>query len=152
DFVQALPLISREERRLPWWMGAAGLAVSLLLAALTTVLLRLRLRAVSQAASTHEALQRSEERFRAVFNQAGIGVSLTDIRTGRVVRANRKYAEILGYSEAELLQRDYQSLSHPDDLAADQAQMVRVQAGEIPGFQMAKRLIHKDGHAVWVEL
>lgn len=152
DFVQTRAMASAEERRLPWWIGLAGGALSLLLAGLTWMLCGLRLRAVSQAASTNVALRHSEERFRAVFNQAAVGVSLSDIVTGRLVRVNRKYAAILGYSEAELLQRDFQSLSHPDDLPADLAQMALVKAGELQEFQMEKRLMHKDGHAVWVLL
>ncbi|WP_323017186.1 EAL domain-containing protein [Castellaniella sp.] len=152
NFVQMQPLASAEERWLPWWMGIAGGALSMLLAVLTSVLFRLRLRAVSQVVSTHEALQDSEERFRAVFHQAAIGVSLTEVATGKLVRVNRKYAAILGYTESELLQRDFRSLSHPDDLAADLAQVARVQSGEIPEFQMDKRMLHKDGYFVWVSL
>ncbi|WP_298015118.1 EAL domain-containing protein [uncultured Castellaniella sp.] len=152
DFVQTRALASAEERRLLWWIGLAGGALSLLLAGLTCVLCRLRLRAVSQAARTSDALQRSEERFRAVFNQAAVGVSLSDMTTGRLVRVNRKYAAMLGYSESELLQCDFQSLSHPDDLPADLAQMARVRSGEIQEFQMEKRMMHKDGHPVWVLL
>ncbi|MGB6007273.1 bifunctional diguanylate cyclase/phosphodiesterase [Castellaniella sp.] len=152
DFTQTQTLASAEERRLPWWMGLAGGALSLLLAGLTCVLCGLRQRAVSQAVSTNVALQHSEERFRAVFNQAAVGVSLSDMVTGKLVRVNRRYAAILGYTEAELLQYDFQSLSHPDDLPADLAQMARVRSGEIQEFQMEKRMMHKDGHPVWVLL
>lgn len=152
DFTQAQVLASDEELRLPWWMGLAGGALSLLLAGLTCVLCGLRQRAISQVASTSAALQHSEERFRAVFNQAAVGMSLSDMVTGRLVRVNRKYAAILGYTEEELLQSDVYSLSHPADLPADLAQMARVRSGEIQEFQMEKRVMHKDGHAVWVLL
>ncbi|MGB6241917.1 MAG: EAL domain-containing protein [Castellaniella sp.] len=152
SFVQTQRLASAEERWLPWWMGIAGGALSLLLGVLTSVLSRLRLTAVSQAVSTHVALQDSEERFRAVFNQAAVGMSLTEVATGRLLRMNRKYAAILGYAESELLQMDFRALSHPDDLEADLAQVARVQSGELQEFQMEKRLLHKDGYPIWVSL
>ncbi|WP_322997303.1 EAL domain-containing protein [Castellaniella sp.] len=152
QYTQAQHLLSAGERWLPWWVGGTGLALSLLLGALVnSLMLRHRL-AVSDVAATHQALEHSEERFRAVFNQAAIGVSLTDVRTGRLVRVNQRYASIMGYTAAELLHCSFQALTHPDDLKEDLRWMARLQAGEIPEFQLEKRMLHKDGHDIWVEL
>ncbi|WP_066456495.1 bifunctional diguanylate cyclase/phosphodiesterase [Castellaniella caeni] len=152
DYEQARPLLLPGERWLPWWMAGAGGALSLLLAGLVGVLFNRHRRAAVEVGSAHRALEDSEERFRAVFHQAAIGVSLSEMGSGRLVRLNRRYADILGYTEAELLGRPFQSLTHPDDLPGDLAQCARVQSGEITEFQLEKRMLHKDGHFVWVDL
>ena len=98
------------------------------------------------------ALQQSEERFRAIFEQASVGVAQIISRTGEFMLINQKYCEIIGYSQEEMLQTNFQSITHPDDLQADMDNMQRMIAGEITGFTMEKRYYHKQGHVVWVNL
>src|SRR5205823_376390 len=64
-----------------------------------------------------EALRESEERFRGTFENAAVGIAHVDA-AGRFLRVNEKFCAIVGYSRAELLQRSYQDITHPDDLAA----------------------------------
>ena len=151
-FTPSRALLSPAERMMPWWIGGAGAALTLLLTALAGLLTRQRTRAFTEVASTHEALRRSEERFRAVFNQAAVGVSLTDVKTGGLVRVNQKYCDILGYTRDELLRLDFRQLTHPDDLARDLEQMRRVQEGEIREFRLEKRVVRKSGEPIWVDL
>jgi len=98
------------------------------------------------------ALRESEERFRVLFDQAGVGVAHIDAATGRFLRANRRCCDLLGYSEAELLERDYRRLTHPDDLAESAAQVDRVRDREIAEFSIEKRYVRKDGRVIWVHL
>ncbi|MGA0583115.1 MAG: bifunctional diguanylate cyclase/phosphodiesterase [Castellaniella sp.] len=152
EFTPSRALLSPAERMMPWWIGAAGLMLTLLLVTLTCLLTRQCTRAYTEVAFTHEALRRSEERFRAVFNQAAVGVSLTDVKTGGLVRVNQKYCDILGYTREELLRLDFQQLTHPDDLGRDLEQMRRVQAGEIREYRLEKRVMRKSGEPIWVDL
>jgi PAS domain S-box-containing protein len=87
-----------------------------------------------------ESLRQSEERFRTAFDHAAIGMSLVDL-DGRFVRVNAALCGLTGYSEAELLTRTFQEITHPDDLQADLAQVDRLFAGEIRAFQMEKRYL-----------
>ncbi len=151
-FVPTRSMLSGVERQLPWWMGSAGVALTLLLAVLASLLVRQRALALGEAQSSNEALEQSEQRFRAVFNQAAVGVSLTRVDTGQILRVNQRYCDIIGYSAEELLQRDVHSLSHPDDHAANLAQLARLKAGDITAFHMEKRLLRKGGDTVWVDL
>ncbi|MHB8902181.1 MAG: PAS domain-containing protein, partial [Thermoguttaceae bacterium] len=64
-----------------------------------------------------EALQVSKERFRTLYERAPLGIARIDSHTGRFLLINAKYCEILGCTEAEALQMDFQSVTHPDDLA-----------------------------------
>jgi PAS domain S-box-containing protein len=98
------------------------------------------------------ALRESEERLRTLFEQAAVGVAEINTTTGRFIRINRKYGEIVGYSMEQMLALDFMSITHPDDLASDLAQMERFKRGELREFTLEKRYIRKDGSIVWVEL
>ncbi|ROH90792.1 PAS domain S-box protein [Stagnimonas aquatica] len=96
-------------------------------------------------------LRASEARYHGVFDQATVGVALLDAQ-GRWLQVNRSLCKIVGYDEAELLRLDFQSITHPEDLAKDVDLANRVLAGEIPGYQMEKRYLRRDGSLVWVLL
>jgi two-component system sensor histidine kinase/response regulator len=96
-------------------------------------------------------LAESEARFRNTFDEAPIGIALVG-PNGRFLEVNRVLCEIVGYSEAELLERTFQDITHPEDLDADLTRLRQVLAGEISTYQMEKRYFHKQGHAIWVKL
>jgi two-component system sensor histidine kinase/response regulator len=93
----------------------------------------------------------SEERFRHAFDFAGIGMTLVGL-DGSLLQVNQALCEIVGYSEAELLQRKFQDITHPDDLAADLSHMSELLSGQRRYYQMEKRYFHRDGHQVWIHL
>ena len=151
-FYPTRSFLTPSETRLPWLAGLAAALVSLLLASTVALLARQRTLALARAQLSDEARRESEERFRALFNQATVGVAQVDSATGRFVRVNQRYADILGYSPQELVGMTFQSLTHPDDLVADLAQARRLQNGDVPEYRLEKRCIHKDGHEVWGDL
>ncbi len=97
------------------------------------------------------ALRESEERFRSAFDHAAIGMAIVAL-DGRFLQVNRSLCRIVGYSEQELLVRDFQSITHPEDLKADMVHSRELIAGKTTDYQMVKRYIHKQGHQVWVLL
>jgi two-component system, cell cycle sensor histidine kinase and response regulator CckA len=98
------------------------------------------------------ALRESEARYRAIFEQAAVGVAEVDAETGRFIRINQRFCEIVGYSQEEMLTLNFQGLTHPDDLPTDVGFFHRCRAGEITEFSREKRYIHKDGRIVWINL
>ena len=96
-----------------------------------------------------KALVESEEHFRNAFDYAAIGMALVSPE-GNWLRVNRSLSEIVGYSEAELLASDFQSITHREDLGHDLAEVYRMLAGETLTCQLEKRYTHKLGHDVWV--
>ena len=77
-----------------------------------------------------DALRESEERFSGAFEHAPIGVALVS-PDGRWLKVNRALCELVGYSEAELLARTFQDITHPEDLEIDLENVRRMIAGEI---------------------
>ncbi|MDR2335253.1 MAG: EAL domain-containing protein [Burkholderiaceae bacterium] len=152
NFEHATPLLSPIEKGLPALVAAAGVLVTSLLTALVMMMGLRRAQAVDNAALAACALEVSEERFRTLFSQAAVGVVQIDSRTGEIARANKKFSEMLGYSEAELESMRLQDCTHPDDAAASMQELQRMAEGEIAELRMEMRYLHKDGHVVWVDL
>ena len=68
----------------------------------------------------------------------------------RFERVNRRFCEILGYSEQELIGITGRDISHPDDKDLLNAQRPRLYAGDIAAVRGEKRYLRKDGSVVWV--
>ena len=98
-----------------------------------------------------EALRRSEERYRATFDNAAVGIAHVGL-DGAWLRFNDALCTITGYSREELHTKTFGDITHPDDLEADLALAHRVRVGEIPTYSMEKRYLRKDGSIVWVIL
>lgn len=108
-------------------------------------------RDVTDRKQAETALKQSKARLQATFDQAAVGIVQADIQ-GRFIQVNQKFCEIVGYSEEEILFRSFTTITHPDDLTVDYANVQRVLQGEISTFTIEKRYIHKNGTIVWVLL
>ncbi len=97
------------------------------------------------------ALQASEELFRQTFEHIPLGFAHVAL-DGSLLRVNRKFSEIVGYTNEELLATTFQSITEPADLAEDLALLAQLVNGEIDEYTLEKRYIHKQGHHVWVNL
>ena len=98
-----------------------------------------------------QALRDIETRFRATFEQAAVGMAHVGL-DGRWLAVNRRLCEIVGYSADELLALDFQSITHPDDLDEDLANVAALLAGKIETYAMEKRYVRKDRSVVWITL
>lgn len=98
-----------------------------------------------------ERLARSEERFRATFENAAVGVAHVSPE-GALVRVNDRLCEILGYTREELLARTSREITHPEDAEAEAALAERLAGGAIPSYTLEKRYLHKEGYIVWASL
>jgi PAS domain S-box-containing protein len=98
-----------------------------------------------------EALRESERRFRGTFENAAVGIAHTD-PSGRFLRVNQKFCDIVGYTREELLERTFRDITHPDDLVPSFERFLPLIRGESPSFELEKRYLRKDGSSVWVDL
>jgi PAS domain S-box-containing protein len=99
---------------------------------------------------TEQALKISELRFRTVFEQAPLGIVISD--NHRMLYTNSVFEKILGRSKTELEEMDWADLTHPDDLQADVEKFESLRAGQIDGYSLVKRFVRPDGSAIWADM
>jgi PAS domain S-box-containing protein len=100
---------------------------------------------------TQEALGRSERQFRALFEEAAVGIALVDSE-GRPFESNRKLQQMLGYSANELRSMPFTAFTHPDDAEADWTLFTGLVSGKRDHYHIEKRYLRKDGALVWGDL
>jgi PAS domain S-box-containing protein len=96
-------------------------------------------------------LRNSEERFRAVFEQAAVGIARVGPE-GEWLEVNQKLCDIIGYSRKQLIGKTFQDLTHPEDLDADLAFVNQMLGDEIQMYEMEKRYLRENGSVVWINL
>ena len=95
-----------------------------------------------------KALRETEEHFRNAFDYAAIGMALVSPQ-GTWLRVNHSLCNLLGYTEREMLDSNFQTVTHPDDIGNDLANLYRLLQSETPTSQVEKRYVHRDGEVVW---
>ena len=96
-------------------------------------------------------LRESEERFRRVFEEGPLGLGLVG-KNYRFEKVNGALCKMLGYSEAELLQKSFVDITHPDDVQADVELAQQLFRREIPFYKLRKRYVKKNGEIIWIGL
>ncbi len=104
-------------------------------------------RDVTERTRAMEALRATEERFRALFEHAPIGLYMTE-PTGQIALANPALGALLGYSADELHGRAIADITHPDDRAQDGVLLQEIHAVSGQAHPREKRYLHRAGHAV----
>lgn len=98
---------------------------------------------------TYTALEKSEARYRATFDQAAIGIVHMSL-DGRFLQVNQKICDMLGYTEAELTGLAVRDVCHPDDLPLLKSDRARMESGEIQTCTREFRYVRKDGAVGWI--
>jgi formate hydrogenlyase transcriptional activator len=98
---------------------------------------------------TEEALRKSEERWRSVFENSAIGVALTDLN-GRFLATNPTYQKMLGYTEEEFQTVSFLEITHEDYREPNLALVTELLEGKREQFQIEKQYRRKDGSLIWV--
>ncbi|WRH67387.1 MAG: PAS domain S-box protein [Planktothrix sp. GU0601_MAG3] len=96
-------------------------------------------------------LLQSEKQFRSIFESASIGMAILGLN-GQWLRVNQALCEIVGYTQSELLNLSFQTITHPDDLATDTQYLHSLLNNQIQTYQLEKRYIHKQGQIIWTLL
>ena len=109
------------------------------------------LHAENEARKKNEAaLRDSEDKFRYLFDYSVAPKSVTQL--SGVMQVNQAFCDMLGYSRAELENKTWQELTHPDDVEMNQKAIDALLSGEKESIRLTKRYLHKNGSIVWVDL
>ncbi|WP_164280725.1 PAS domain S-box protein [Stenotrophomonas indicatrix] len=91
------------------------------------------------------------EKFAGAFTSAALGMALVSLE-GRWLDVNDALCRILGYTREELLQVDFQRLTHPADLQTDLALVQDLLAGRRTYYHLEKRYLGREGNTIWARL
>jgi PAS domain S-box-containing protein len=105
---------------------------------------------ITERKQVEDALRESEDRYRAIISQATAGIVRKD-PLGRLLYVNQAFCNLLGYTDTELLGRPIWELTHEGDAEENKRLYNRLMAEGIP-FQLEKRLIHRNGSILWVNV
>ncbi|GAB2573914.1 EAL domain-containing protein [Dyella jejuensis] len=106
---------------------------------------------ITERHALEEQLRESEQRFSQAFQHAAVGMALV-LPNGRYQRVNAALCEMLGFSEAQMRTMNWRDVTHPDDIALNEALSAQISHGKREAFQTEKRYLHRDGHVVYVQL
>jgi diguanylate cyclase (GGDEF)-like protein/PAS domain S-box-containing protein len=96
-------------------------------------------------------LEPGADDLQATFDLAAVGIAHVAL-DGKWLRVNQRMCDILGYSREELLSTNFQDLTHPADIAADNALVQQVLDGRRASYVLEKRYLQKNGSAIWTYL
>lgn len=104
---------------------------------------------ISQRRSFEVAIRESEQKFRAVFEDAELGIAVADLKSGQIT-VNPAYERMLGCTAQEMSSLGiFDELTHPDDVEQDRNSYQRLTRGEIDRLDIEKRYLLRDGRMVW---
>jgi PAS domain S-box-containing protein len=121
---------------------------------------------VSARKNAEDVLRESEQRFRAMFEEAPIGVAWGPFDASTMLvptflrrpggrgpfHWNRAYREMLGYSEEELQGLHFSEYTHPEDLPRQLELYRDLVAGKIDRYELEMRYIGRDGRLIWAHV
>ncbi len=95
-----------------------------------------------------EQLRINEERFRKIFEEAPLGIVITDIET-HFLKVNQTVCQMLGYTKLELMSLTIADITYPEDISNNQEAMRELFNRKISSLQMEKRYLKKNGQLLW---
>jgi diguanylate cyclase (GGDEF)-like protein/PAS domain S-box-containing protein len=96
-------------------------------------------------------LRASDARFRALVDEAAVGIGIGDIR-GQILEVNRALQDMLGYTLEEFRRHRVDHFVHPEDAESIWQGYAALIAGDLDVFRTEKRYRHRDGHDIWTNL
>jgi len=106
---------------------------------------------IAERKKTEEMLRESEERFRATFEHAAVGIAHV-APDGRFLRVNDKLCDITGFPREELLQRNALDLLSPDNRGEAENARQAILDGAMPHSTVEWRCRRRNGDPYWANL
>ncbi|GAB2775801.1 hypothetical protein GCM10027275_18690 [Rhabdobacter roseus] len=108
-------------------------------------------RDISEEKRKDEALRNIERRFQTAFDNAAMGIAISAL-SGKIILVNKALFTITGFTQEELYNENYETITHPDDIVRNREILDTLREGKASSCQFNKRYIRKDGKVIWVSL
>lgn len=132
--------------------GIVGIILASVLAFLVFRLLKLPKELRSLVTIQATKLLDTEIKFQSIFDQAALGIAHVDAHTGDFIEINNQFCNLLGYTQQEMRGKNFQKITHPDDLGQDLHLLGKLLNGQLKEYSVEKRYFTKTGQIVWVHL
>lgn len=106
---------------------------------------------ITERKETEAALRQREERLRAIFDNAAVGIAVVD-RRGCFQQFNNQLLTLLGYTAEELAGLCAADITHPEDVEDSQFLLQNLFQGQLARYRVEKRYRCKDGTTIWGDL
>ena len=96
-----------------------------------------------------QALIKSEEKFRNIFESSGIGMALLS-PDGQFTKVNSTFCEMMGYKEEEIVGINFRNITHPGDMDKS-LEIVKelLKNNSLENISVEKRYLNKKGDIIW---
>ncbi|MDP2890024.1 MAG: PAS domain S-box protein [Bacteroidota bacterium] len=105
---------------------------------------------ITKRKRTDDVLKESEEKFRSLFEDATVGISMTNIDGTMLI--NRHLHEMLGYTEEGFRNKRWQEITHPDDIQESANVVKTLLDGKAERLRFEKRYLNKNGDVIWTDV
>lgn len=105
-------------------------------------------RDITERKQSEETLRGSEEKFRKIFEESPIGMAMTG-KDLVIIRANSALCRMMGFTGEDIAGQTFKSFTHPDYVARDEYELLRLIANEIPIYHTENQYIRRDGSMIW---
>ncbi len=107
---------------------------------------------ITERKKIEERIREDEEQLRANFDQSAVGIANVSTENLMILRANKKFCEMLGYTEEELLTLSVPLITYPDDLESNLNTANQIITGQKNEFIVEKRYLRKDNSVIWTKV
>ncbi len=107
---------------------------------------------ITRFKEAEEALKQSENRYRALFDRAPVGIIEVDPLTRRYIHVNRRFCEMLGYTADQIIGKAIADFTHPSHREIDEDNSNKLMRGELGEVRLEKRYIRKDKSVLWADV
>lgn len=106
---------------------------------------------ITERKRAEAALRDSERRWRAIFENSGAGIGMSDL-DGKIIETNPAFQRMVGFSGDELCRMCFSELTHPEDLPAELEAVNAMLSQSVSAFESEKRYIRKDSTVFWARM
>lgn len=106
---------------------------------------------ITEKKVTEQRLKHSLMLLESIFDNSPVGINFTS-PNGRYLKINKKFAEMIGAPESEIIGAHYQSLTHPEDFSKEDKLLSELHDADSDSYHIQKRYVNNNGRSIWASV